>query len=238
VTGRVALITGASRGLGSRIAAGFLAQGMTVVGVARSPFDEWHQSVADRFERRICDVTDDSAVKRLFSDVRKTFGQLDVVVNNAGAFSGDLLLSTSADRFSNLLRSNLVSAHIVTREAVKLMRPKGIGRVVSISSIATSIPVTGNGLYASTKLGLEFLMKSFAHEFRGSGITFNSVGISFLDDTGMVDALRPEARSSYEARLLAPHPLNIEEIMCAITFLADERSGSVTGQTIALGSPY
>ena len=230
-------MTGASRGLGHRIAEAFLAEGFLVIGVARSPLDTWEGSSAELFERHICDITDESMVKRLFSDLRKRHGRLDLLVNNAGVFSSDLLLTASAERFANLLRANLVSAQIVTREAVKLMRPKGFGRVISISSIAATIPLTGNALYATTKVGLEALMQGFAVEFKGSGITFNSVAISFIEDTGMVNALNHAARANYESRLLEPHPLKIGEIMHALRFFLSEQAGAVTGQQITLGSP-
>jgi 3-oxoacyl-[acyl-carrier protein] reductase len=234
----VVLVTGASRGLGRHLVEGFLADGHQVVGVARSPLDAWRGEAVERFDRQVCDVTDESAVKRLFSDLRKRYGQLDILVNNAGAFSGDLLLMASAERFGALLRANLVSAQVVTREAVKVMRPRKTGRVVSISSIASAIPLTGNALYAATKQALELLMKGFAVEFRGSGITFNCVGLSFLGGTGMVEALQPAARASYEARLLAPQPLEVEEVMHALRFVVSDRAAAITGQVITLGSPY
>lgn len=235
---KVVLVTGASRGLGRRLVDGFLSDGCLVVGVARSPLDVWEGEANARFERHVCDITDESMVKRLFSDIRKRHGRLDVLVNNAGLFSSDLLLSASADRFNALLRTNLISTHVVTREAVKLMRPKGVGRVISISSIAVAIPLTGNALYATTKIALQSLMQGFAVEFRALGITFNSVGVSFIEDTGMVDALRPAARALYEARLLAPTPLKIEEILHAVRFFSSDDASSVTGQMITLGSPF
>ena len=80
-------------------------------------------------------------------------------------------------------------------------------------------------------------MRSFAVEYRGSGITFNSVAVSFLEGTGMVDLLRPEARAAYEARLMAPAPLHVDEIVQAIHYLASPAARSVTGQLISLGSP-
>jgi 3-oxoacyl-[acyl-carrier protein] reductase len=235
---KVVLITGASRGIGRQLAAGLVADGWVVVGVARSPVETWEGDNSERFERHVCDITDESAVKRLFSEIRKRHGRLDLLVNNAGAFSSDLLLMSTAERFANLLRANLTSVQVVTREAVKLMRPKGTGRVVSVSSIATAIPMPGNALYAASKLGLESLMRGFAVEFRGSGITFNHVAVSFLESTGMVDSLRPEARAAYETRLLVPHPLRIDEILLALRYFASDDAAAVTGQGIALGSPY
>ena len=237
MTSRVVLVTGASRGLGRRLVDGLTDDDTVVIGLARSTIEDWERPEAEGFEPHVCDVTDESQVKRLFSDIRKRHGQLDLVVNNAGAFNGQVLLTASAERFAALMQANLISAHLVTRESVKLMSPKRAGRVVSISSIAAALPMTGNALYASTKLALEALMRSFAVEFRGSGITFNSVAISFLEGTGMVDALRPEARAAYEARLLAPPPLHIDEIVQAIRYLASPSARSITGQLISLGSP-
>jgi len=238
VSERVALVTGASRGLGAEIAAGLVAGGYTVVGAARTAPDEWAAAPVADLHRKVCDVTDESQVKRMFSEVRKEHGRLDLVVNNAGAFSGDLLLMASAERFAAVLRGNLLSAQVVTRESVKLMRPKGFGRVVSISSIAASIPLVGNSLYASAKTAVVGLMRDFALEFRNSGVTFNSVAISFVEHTGMVDALKPEARASYEARLLVPRALDMSEVLGTIRFLASDDAGAVTGQVISLGSPY
>lgn len=233
----VALVTGASRGIGARIASSLLADGFKVVGVARSPIDQWESVDSAGYHRHLCDLTDESSVKRLFSEVRKQHGRLDVVINNAGAFNSDFLLTASAERFASLLQANLLSVQVVSREAVKLMRPNGFGRVVSISSIATRIPMTGNALYGTSKVALERLMSGFAAEFRSSGITFNSVAISFVEDTGMVNALRPEARSAYEARLLAPQGLSIDQVMHTIRFLVAPDAAPVTGQTVVLGSP-
>lgn len=233
----VALVTGASRGVGSRIAAGLIADGYHVIGAARTPVEEWNEVSHDRFHPISCDLTDESGVKRLFSSIRKQHGRLDLVVNNAGVFNSDLLTTASAGRFLELLHVNLVSAQLVTREAAKLMRPKSFGRVVSISSIATRIPLTGNALYSASKVALEHLMVGFANEFKGSGLTFNSIAISFIEDTGMVKALRSDARSQYESRLLVPNALSMEQLMHAIRFLVSRDAGPITAQTIVLGSP-
>lgn len=235
---RVALITGASRGIGRQLAGGLVAEGWTVVGLARSAVEQWEGEAHDRFERLVCDISDESAVKRAFSEVRKRFGRLDLLINNAGAFSGELVLMASGERFANVLRGNLVNTLVVTREAVKLMRSKGNGRVVGVSSIATQIPLPGNALYAASKLGMESLMRGFAVEFRGSGITFNHIAVSFLENTGMVEALKPEARAQYEARLLVPRGLKLDELLATIRFFAADEAATVTGQGIALGSPF
>jgi NAD(P)-dependent dehydrogenase (short-subunit alcohol dehydrogenase family) len=238
VSGRVVVVTGASRGLGSDLARGLAETGATVVGVARTPVDDWELGSADHVDRRICDIVDESAVKRLFSGIRGDHGQLDLVVNNAGVFSGDLLLIASAARFAEVLSANLIATHVVTREAVKLMRPRGTGRVVSISSIATQVPVMGNALYASGKASLERLMRDYAVEFRGSGVTFNSIAVSFFEHSRMVASLKPEARADYESRLLVPRPVQLGEVLAAINYLASDEAATVTGQVVSLGSPF
>jgi len=238
VSGQVVLVTGASRGLGSDLASGLAEAGATVVGVARTPLDDWELGSASPVDRRLCDIVDESAVKRLFSGIRGDHGQLDLVVNNAGVFSGDLLLIASAERFAEVLSANLVATHVVTREAVRLMRARRTGRIVSISSIATQVPVIGNALYASSKAGLERLMRDYAVEFRGSGVTFNSIAVSFFEHSRMVASLRPDTRVNYESRLLVPRPVDLREILAAIHYLASDEAATVTGQVISLGSPF
>jgi 3-oxoacyl-[acyl-carrier protein] reductase len=153
-------------------------------------------------------------------------------------FSGDLLLTTGRDRFASILQANLLGAHLMTREAVKLMRPMSRGRVVSISSVATSIPQVGNSLYGIGKGALERLMRDYAVEFRGSGITFNCVAVSFFEDSGMASALKPEARERYEARLLVPRAVGVGEVLGAVRYFRSDEAATVTGQVIDLGSPY
>jgi 3-oxoacyl-[acyl-carrier protein] reductase len=237
VTEPVAIVTGASRGIGAALAARLAVAGYVVIGVARSSVDEWDASTGG-VDRRQCDVGDESAVKRLFSTVRKEHGRLDLTVNGAGMFSGDLLLTATGDRYSAVLRANLVGVHLTTRESVKLMRGSGRGRVITLSSIASEIAVLGNALYGTSKWAVERLMRDFALEFRGSGITFNSVAISFVEQTGMVEALRPEARALYEQRLLVPRPLGLDELEATIAYLSSDGAATVTGQVIALGSPF
>ena len=235
---RVVLVTGASRGLGSNLAAELAATGATVIGIARTLLDDWELTATSPIDRRICDITDEPAVRRLFSEIRREHGRLDLLINNAGAFSGELLLMASADRFASVLSANLVAAHVVTREAMKSMRSRGTGRVVSISSVATQIPVTGNALYASGKAALERLMRDFSVEFRGSGVTFNSVAVSFFEHSRMLASLPLEARAVYESRLLVPRPVTIGEIVAAIRYFASDEAATVTGQVITLGSPF
>jgi 3-oxoacyl-[acyl-carrier protein] reductase len=238
MTATVVLVTGASRGLGAAMAGELAAFGETVIGVSRTPPDEWQGGAAIDYDKRVCDITDESSVRHLFAAIRHEYGALDTLLNNAGMFSGDLLLTTGRDRFASILQANLLGAHLMTREAVKLMRPMSRGRVVSISSVATSIPQVGNSLYGIGKGALERLMRDYAVEFRGSGITFNCVAVSFFEDSGMASALKPEARERYEARLLVPRAVGVGEVLGAVRYFRSDEAATVTGQVIDLGSPY
>jgi 3-oxoacyl-[acyl-carrier protein] reductase len=233
----VALVSGASRGIGAGLAHGLATAGYDVLGVARSTPESWSVAEDDLVSRFQCDISDESAVRRLYSSIRKSYGGVDLLVNNAGAFSGDLLTTLSADRMISILTSNLVGTQLMTREAAKIMRAQGAGRVVSISSIAASIAVVGNALYGTSKVAVEGLMRSYALEFKDSGVTFNSIALSFVEGTSMVDALKPDARASYEARLLVTRSLEMSEIVGTLGYLCSDHASSVTGQVIHMGSP-
>jgi 3-oxoacyl-[acyl-carrier protein] reductase len=234
---KIVLVTGASRGIGQGLAERFASLNYKVVGVARSPLDEWQESSAQNLDRLQCDLTNESEVRILMSTIRKKFGAVDVLINNAGISSSDVLLATNSKRFEDVLKTNLVAAHNVTREAVKGMVAKSYGRTISISSIAARVPLAGNGPYAISKLALESLMKSYSVEFKKTKLTFNSVAVSFVEETSMVESLRVESRENYETRLLKPRPVSIDEIMHCILFFLSDLAESVTGQSIVLGSP-
>jgi 3-oxoacyl-[acyl-carrier protein] reductase len=230
------VVTGASRGVGSLVAGALAERGHSVTGLARRPADEW--DCDERVARVECDLTDESGTRRAFSQLRKAGGGPDVLVHSAGMFSADLLGVASAARVAEVLAANVVAAHTVIREAAKEMRRGDFGRVVALSSIATRIPLPGNAVYGTSKIALEHLIRSYAIEFAGTGCTFNCLALSFVEATGMVDALRPEARAKYETRLAHPGSLGLDELMHAIEFLIAPAAAPVTGETLVLGGPH
>jgi len=231
------IIAGASRGLGSELAKMLLNSGHRVIGLARTPIEAWSASSSENFLQFQCDLTDESMVKRTFSEIRKSGLPIDCLVNNAGVFSAQLLQTITGNHARDVLNSNLLSALYVTREVSKIMRSAGGGGVVSISSIAASIRIPGNAIYGVSKFGLEELMRGFADEFRGTGITYNSIRVSFVEGIGMLNSLDDGPRKKYESRLLEPNALSVSEILHAILFFQSNLSKSITGQVLALGSP-
>jgi 3-oxoacyl-[acyl-carrier protein] reductase len=230
------VVTGASRGVGALVAGALAERGHSVVGIARSRVDDW--SCDERVVRTECDLTDESATRRAFSQLRKSGGGPDALIHAAGLFSADLLAVAPGVRVSDVLTANVVATQNVIREAVKQMRRGEFGRVVALSSIAARIPLPGNAVYGASKVALEHLVRSYAVEFAGSGCTFNCIALSFIENTGMVDALRPEARAKYEARLAHSAPIELAQLMHAIEFLIAAEAAPVTGETLVLGGPH
>ncbi len=231
------VVTGASRGLGSELVKAFIETDHRVIGIARTPTGSWSVGSSENFVQLQCDLTDESMVKRVFSEIRKNGYAIGCLINNAGIFSSQLLQTSSSKHINEVFNSNLISALLATREVSKMMRLTGGGSVISISSIAASIRMPGNAIYGASKVALEELMRGFASEFKGSEITFNSIRISFLEGTGMVDSLTAEPRKHYEQRLLEPSALSIQEIFHSIQYFESNLSRSVTGQVLTLGSP-
>lgn len=231
------IVTGASRGLGSDLAKKLIENGHHVIGIARTPTDSWLVAPSDSYLQVQCDLTDESMVKKTFSDFRKKGFAIGSLINNAGVFSSQLLQTSSSNHIRGVLNSNLISTLLTTREVSKIMRSTGGGSVISISSIAVSIRIRGNCIYGVSKVALEELMRGFAIEFRDSGITFNSLRISFVEGTGMVKSLASEPRIMYESRLLEPNSLSVQEIYHAIQFFESNLARSITGQVLSLGSP-
>jgi 3-oxoacyl-[acyl-carrier protein] reductase len=231
------VVTGASRGLGCLLVKELISAGHHVIGIARTPTEKWSMQSSDYFIQYQCDLTDESMVKRTFSEIRKSGRSISCLVNNAGIFSSNLLQTSSSSHIKDVLNSNLLSTLLTTREVSKMMRLSDGGSVISISSISASIRMPGNAIYGLSKVAMEELMRGFATEFRGSGITFNSLRISFVESTGMVDSLNMEARKIYESRLLQHNAVSAQEIYHAIQFFDSSLARSITGQVLSLGSP-
>jgi 3-oxoacyl-[acyl-carrier protein] reductase len=158
-------------------------------------------------------------------------------VGNAGAFSADLAVLASAATVTKILQQNVVAGFVVAREAAKLMRPAGFGRIVTISSIAVRIPANGNAFYAASKAALQQITEVMALELADSGITLNTIGVSFVEGSGMYEQAKPEALEGYRSRLRVDRPISIDELAHAIDFFADPLAGAVTAQTVYFGGP-
>jgi NAD(P)-dependent dehydrogenase (short-subunit alcohol dehydrogenase family) len=239
---KVALITGAARGIGLAVARRFLADGFEVA-LLDIDGDLLAQSVSALARPDVtlavtCDVSDPAAVASAVAKVERRFGRLDVLVNNAGIAVFAPLMETSDADWSRVLAVNLTGPFLCTKAAVPLMRRHGGGAIVNITSISGLRASTLRSAYGSSKAGLAHLTKQLAVELAELGIRVNGVAPGPVD-TAMAKAVHsPEIRADYHDAI----PLNRygleEELAEAIFFLCSDRASYITGQILAVDGGF
>ena len=227
---RVALVTGARKGLGLAISRYLVSLGYRVIGCSREAAG-WSDA---NYEHIQLDVADDAAVRALAVGIRRKHGRLDVAVNNAGiaAMNSFFLMPTAtAER---VMRTNYLGTWIVCREAAKLMRPRGRGRIVNISTVAVPLNLEGEAAYIASKSAVEALTKSLSLEVGSMGITVNAIGPTPIK----TDLLRgvPEVKINRLIERQAVKRLGeARDVLNVLEFLIRPESDFVTGQVIYLG---
>jgi 3-oxoacyl-[acyl-carrier protein] reductase len=229
-TGRVVVVTGASRGLGRLLADHFLAQDALVIGVSRSETDLRHPM----YEHHATDITDDGAVRNLFVSIGRSHGHVEIVVNNAAVLTSIHAMLMPATRAEDMVRTNFLGGLYIAREAAKLMRRRSFGRIIGIGSMASTLEPIGDSVYAAMKAASMTLTGVLAKEFAGYGITVNTVAVSALE-TDMLGQLPREKVDAVIAALPIPRLATPDDVFNVIDFFASERSSYVTAQTVFLG---
>ena len=232
----IALVTGASRGIGKAIALGLGNAGAAVLGTATS------QSGADNISSEleannikgrgyVLDVTDQNSVDQLFAAVQKDFGAPSVLVNNAGITKDNLLMRMKDEEWESIINTNLTSIYRLCKACLRDMMKQRKGRIINISSVVGAAGNAGQTNYAAAKAGLLGFTKSLAREVGPRGITVNAVAPGFID-TDMTKALSEAQREG----LLKSIPLQRlgqpDEIAAAVIFLASAQAGYITGETL------
>lgn len=239
LAGRVALVTGSSRGIGRATAIRLAAMGADVVVNYRS--DEQGaaetRDVIAQMGRRVlavqADVSNEEDVQRMFREIEGQLGSVAVLVNNAGLTNDRLILQMKLDDFQRILQANLVSAFICTRTALRSMLRARWGRIVNIASISGIMGQVGQANYSASKAGLIALTKSTAREVASRGITANAVAPGYVP-TELTANVSEEFKNYY----LNITPLGrygtAEEVAAAVGFLCSPEAGYITGQTLAV----
>jgi 3-oxoacyl-[acyl-carrier protein] reductase len=235
---RVAIVTGASRGIGRAIAQRLAADGRLVVAVGRSRGDledvcSGIGSNGGSAEARTCDVGDGEALSALIEEVASTHGRLDILVNNAGITRDGLILRMRDEDFDDVMRVNLRSSFVACRAAARPMMRGKFGRIVNIGSVTGLIGNAGQANYAAAKAGLVGLTKTLAKELGAKGITANVVAPGFVD-TSMLDALPQQLKDEVVKTLPVRRFARPEEIAHAVSYVSSDLAGYMTGQVLVV----
>ncbi|EKM98853.1 MULTISPECIES: 3-oxoacyl-[acyl-carrier-protein] reductase [Acidocella] len=233
LTGKTALVTGASGGIGAEIARALHAQGAVVAlsGTRREALDTLAAELAERVHVLPADLSVAEEAARLIADAEAAMGKVDILVNNAGLTKDGLVLRMSDADWEKVINVDLAAPFRLSRAALKFMLRRKAGRVINIGSIVGTTGNPGQANYCSAKAGLIGLTKSLAQEVASRGITVNLVAPGFIE-TPMTDALNEAQRADLSGKIPLGRLGAPKDIAAAVLYLASEEAGWVTGTTL------
>ncbi|MDB5590596.1 MAG: fabG [Enterovirga sp.] len=233
LSGRMALVTGATGGIGGAVARALHAQGATVAlsGTRREKLEELAGALGDRVHVLPCDLSDPEAVEALVPAVEAACGQLDILVNNAGVTRDGLMLRMKDADWDSVLAVNLTAAFRLSRAALKGMMRRRHGRIVSVGSVVGSTGNPGQVNYVAAKAALVGMTKALAAEVASRGITANVVAPGFIASP-MTDVLNDTQRAGILGRVPMGRLGEGREVAAAVSYLASDEAGYVTGHTL------
>ena len=224
------LITGSRKGIGKYLAQYYVNKNYNVIGCSRSEVD----FKFDNYTHFILDVSDEKEVKKLFKNIRKSYGRLDILINNAGIASMNHALLTSMDTVNKIYKTNVFGTFLLSREAAKIMQRKKFGRIINFSTVAVPFKLDGEAIYASSKAAVVSLTQILAKEFADIGITINAIGPTPIK----TDLIRSVPKNKIK-KLIDMQTIHrfgeYEDIVNVIDFFIKPESDFVTGQIIYLG---
>ncbi|WP_026375023.1 3-oxoacyl-ACP reductase FabG [Aestuariibacter salexigens] len=230
---KVALVTGASRGIGKAIAMRLASQGATVVGTATS--DGGAEAISDYLgdsgQGMVLNVGDDESIQHLLNTIKEQYGDIDILVNNAGITRDNLLMRMKDAEWDDIINTNLTPIFKLSKAVLRGMMKKRAGRIVNIGSVVGSSGNPGQANYAAAKAGVIGFSKSMAREVASRGITVNVVAPGFID-TDMTKSLTDEQREAIFKDIPANRLGEPEEIAATVAFLCSAGAAYITGETI------
>ena len=238
LSGQVAMVTGASQGLGKACALRLGECGATVLCVARSA-EKLAETVAaieaagGKAVAHPCDVGSRESVAALFDQVEKTYGKLDIIVNNAGITRDTLLPRMTDDQWDDVIQTNLTSCFLFCREASKIMMSARYGRIINMSSVSGLIGNAGQTNYSASKAGMIGLTRSLARELGKRKVTVNAVAPGFIE-SDMTQALGDEMLKEVKKRIPANRLGTADDVAATVVFLASPAASYITGQVITV----
>ena len=235
---RVAVVTGASRGIGKAIALRLARDGRHVVLMARSegPLNDLKaqiEAAGGKATAKACDIADPKAFAAALEGVAAELGRLDILVNNAGITKDGLLLRMSDEDWGQVLQTNLTSAFVAARTAGRLMMKNRFGRIVNIGSTSGVVGNAGQANYAAAKAGLIGLSKTIARELGGKGITCNVVAPGYIE-TDMTSVLPDEIKQKIQDMVAVRRLGQVDDIAAAVSYATSDDAGFFTGQVMVV----
>ena len=241
LTGKVAVVTGASKGIGASIAEHFAAAGASVVvnySASKAAADKVVANITSKGGKAIAvqgDVSKPADIEKLFAETKKAYGKLDILVNNAGIYDFQPLGNITAEHFHKQFDLNVLGLLLTTQEAVKLIGPEG-GSIINVSSIVGQMPVPTASVYSATKAAVDAISVALAGELGPKKIRVNSINPGMVETEGLhaVGFAESDFRKHVEATTPLGRIAQPADIATAAVFFASDDAGWVTGQTLVL----
>ncbi len=226
----VTFITGTTSGIGAALVAHYLERGHRVVGLARREAVVQHE----RYRHLQADVTDEVALRAAFAEVRRGYGRLDHLINNAGTASMNHAMLTTARSVERLLKVNVQGTFLAAREAAKVMQRQHFGRIVNFTTVAVPLALDGEAAYVASKAAVEGLTRVLAREFAPFGVTVNAVGPTPVK-TALIAGVPDAAIAALVGRQAITRLGTMADVANVVDFFLSPESGFVTGQVVYLG---
>jgi 3-oxoacyl-[acyl-carrier protein] reductase len=237
LTGRVALVTGASRGIGRAIAIALASGGATVIAAARGTNAlatvDAITAAGGKAEMATLDVTDPASVEQVTKPMLERHGKIDILVNNAGVTRDQLMLRMKRDDWDSVIAANLTGAFTCTQAVLKAMVKARHGRIINITSVVGETGNAGQANYAASKAGLIGFTKALAQEVASRGITVNAVAPGMIE-TDMTKAISEGAHEEWAKRIPLQRLGTPDDVAAAVRFLASDEAAYITGHVLAV----
>jgi 3-oxoacyl-[acyl-carrier protein] reductase len=239
LVGRVAVVTGGSRGIGRGIAELLVDRGAAVAVACREQVDAGEAFVAGAVERGgrawsgQCDVGDEAAVRTFFAEAERQLGPVDILVNNAGITRDTHIMLMDTARWTDVIQVNLQGAFHCTRAVVRGMMLRQWGRIINISSPSARMPLGGQTNYAASKAGLEGFTRALSRDVAAKGVLVNAVSPGLIA-TDMLDRMPAQSREAYLAAVPVKRAGTPRDVASLVAFLASDAAAYITGQVIGV----